>query len=311
MIRLLNHYPFSTFGNHPKNFTMRTFVLLIFALFVGQACAQSQKNESQNLSSDIVYTEQDAAIFADILEKYKSEADKPINILIPEIGKYFLGNEYVAHTLETQDEEKLIINLRELDCTTYAENLLALARTIKSENQSFEQFASELERIRYRDGQRDGYPSRLHYFSDWIYNNSANDLVTTPADSFGVEFANSVDFMSTHPESYKQLKSDPEMVSVIAGQESDINSKRYYYIPKDKIAAYEPYLKEGDIIGLTTSIDGLDVAHVGVLVKQGDHFHLMHASQSKLKVEISEEPISSFLKPESKNSGIMVARPIY
>lgn len=288
----------------------KQFLFLFSLFFLIQACAQNQKTETSSVSSEISYTEKDAEIFADILSKYKDESDKPIATLIPELGKYFLGQEYVAHTLEVNEEEKLVVNLRELDCTTYAENLLALARTIKSENQSFEQFAKEIEKIRYRDGKRDEYPSRLHYFSDWIYNNKENDLVTTPADSFGDPFPNKVSFMSNNPDSYKHLKNNPDYVSVIEQQEKEINEKSYFFIPKENIAEYEHLLKEGDIIGLTTSINGLDVAHVGVLVEQDGKLHLLHASQSKLKVEISDEPISSFLKPESKNTGIMIARPV-
>jgi hypothetical protein len=288
----------------------KQFLFLFSIFFLIQACAQNQKTETSSSTTEISYTEKDAEIFADILSKYKDESDKPIATLIPELGKYFLGQEYVAHTLEVNEEEKLVVNLRELDCTTYAENLLALARTIKSENQSFEQFAKEIEKIRYRDGKRDEYPSRLHYFSDWIYNNKENDLVTTPADSFGNPFPNKVSFMSNNPDSYKHLKNNPDYVSVIEQQEKEINEKSYFFIPKENIAEYEHLLKEGDIIGLTTSINGLDVAHVGVLVEQDGKLHLLHASQSKLKVEISDEPISSFLKPESKNTGIMIARPV-
>ena len=290
---------------------MKKQFLFLFSLFLlVQACAQESKTEQQPDLSAISYTEKDAEIFSDILSKYKDDSDKPIATLIPEIGKYFIGEEYVAHTLEVNEEEKLIVNLRELDCTTYAENLLALARTLKSENQSFGQFAKEIEKIRYRDGNRDEYPSRLHYFSDWIYNNKENNLVTTPADSFGNPFPNKVSFMSNNPDSYKHLKNNPDYVSVIEQQEKEINEKNYFFIPKEDIAEYEHLLKEGDIIGLTTSINGLDVAHVGVLVEQEGKLHLLHASQSKLKVEISDEPISSFLKPNSKNTGIMIARPV-
>jgi hypothetical protein len=292
-----------------KRFGLYFFVLMLIS---AGACAQQQSktNEQTVDTAEISYTEQDAAIFADILEKYKEEADQPIATLIPEIGKYFIGNEYVAHTLEVNEEEKLIVNLHELDCTTYAENLLALARTLKSENQTFEQFATEIKKIRYRDGELDAYPSRLHYFSDWIYNNQANNLVSTPADSFGAPFPNKVSFMSSNPDSYKHLKQNPDYVAVIEQQEAEINSKNYFYLPKENIAEYEHLLKEGDIIGLTTSIGGLDVAHVGVLVEQNGKLHLLHASQSNLKVEISDEPISSFLKPNSKNTGIMIARPV-
>ncbi len=291
---------------------MKNFVsyFLIFICLAQHSIAQDKEADQPLQLSEISYTEKDAQIFADILSQFKNESQKPIATLIPEIGKYFLGNEYVAHTLEVTDEEELIINLRELDCTTYAENLLALARTLKSENQTFEQFASEIKKIRYRDGKLNEYPSRLHYFSDWIYNNRDNELVSTPADSFGDPFPNKVSFMSSNPDSYKHLKQNPEYISVISEQETEINSNNYYYIPKEKIGEFEHLLKEGDIIGLTTSINGLDVAHVGILVEQNGKFHLLHASQSNLKVEISDEPISSFLKPNSKNTGIMVARPM-
>lgn len=289
-----------------------SFFLPILLTFYLSACAQQPKSQPEQPIelSEISYTEKDAEIFADILSKYKDDTDKPIATLVPEIGKYFIGNEYVAHTLEVNDEEKLIVNLRELDCTTYAENLLALARTLKSENQTFEQFATEIKKIRYRNGKLNEYPSRLHYFSDWIYSNKEDNLISTPADSFGNPFPNKVSFMSSNPESYKHLKENPDFISVIEQQEAVINNKNYFYLPKENIADYEHLLKEGDIIGLTTSISGLDVAHVGVLVEQNGKLHLLHASQSNLKVEISDEPISSFLKPNSKNTGIMIARPV-
>lgn len=282
--------------------------ILSFFLFVN-ACAQ-QKSQQSSALEDVVYTEQDAEIFADIISKFKDQSDKPIQTLIPEIGKYFLGQEYVAHTLEEGDSEKLIINLREQDCTTYAENLFALARTLKSENQNLEQFAKELEQIRYRNGKLEDYPSRLHYFSEWVYDKTDRNLVETPADTFGEPWNLDLNFMSTHTDSYKHLKANPDYVSVITAQEREISNKTYSFIPKEKIGDVDHLLREGDIIGLTTSIAGLDVAHVGVLVEVEGKLHLLHASQSSYKVEVSDEPIASFLKPNSKNTGIIVARPI-
>ena len=286
------------------------FLILLIFSFSGLLHAQSVDVKENELPDDIVYSQQDVAIFSDIIQKFEPKKDQPINKLIPEIGRYFLGNEYVAHALEVTDEEKLIVNLRDLDCTTYAENLLALARTLKSDQATFKQFTKELERIRYRNGEKGEYPTRLHYFSDWIYNNAANNLVTTPADSFGNPLDVEVNFMSTHPDSYKHLKRNPDFISVVAEQEKEISGKEYFYVPKENIEEKTHLLREGDIIGLTTSIDGLDVSHVGILVEVNGKFHLMHASQSNLKVEVSDEPLSSFLKPNSKNTGIMIARPV-
>ncbi len=286
----------------------KLLTFLVSLLLFNMACAQK---ETQNqLSDDIVYTQQDVDIFSDIIQKFEPKKGEPIHVLIPEIGRYFLGDEYVAHALEVTDKEKLVVNLRDLDCTTYAENLLAIARTLKSDKATFEQYTKELEKIRYRNGKRGDYPTRLHYFSDWIYNNAANNLVTTPADSFGSPLVIRVDFMSTHPDSYKHLKGNQAFVSIVAQQEKEISDRNYFYIPKEQIQEKMSLLREGDIVGLTTSIDGLDVAHVGILVKVDGEMHLMHASQSNLKVEVSDEPLAAFLKPNSTNTGIMIARPV-
>lgn len=289
---------------------MRIFsFFLVFVLFLETGCSR-QTQKTSTPASDVIYTTKDAEIFANIISKFGDQKDEPIHVLIPEIGKYFLGTEYVANTLEVGENEELVVNLRGLDCTTYAENLLALARTIKSEQQNFETFEAQLEEIRYRDGKRDQYPSRLHYFSDWIYNNRANHLVETPVDSFGDPFPVSVDFMSTHPNSYKYLKNNPDFVPLIAQQEKEINSRSYFYLPKEKIEANEDKLREGDIVGITTQSNGLDISHVGILVKQDGRIHLMHASLSSKKVLISEEPLSDFLKDSKTNTGIIVVRPV-
>ncbi len=79
------------------------------------------------------------------------------------LGTYFQGTPYVGHTLEAEGEEQLVINLREMDCTTLVENCLALAKTIQNGRPDFSRFASRLKNIRYHSGIINGYPSRLHY----------------------------------------------------------------------------------------------------------------------------------------------------
>ncbi len=266
----------------------------------------SSENEQHQ---DWVYTEQDVAIFHEVMKQFSPNKDERVAVLLPKIGRFFEGQPYVAHALEVTDQEQLIINLRELDCTTYAEHLLALSRTLKSEAQSFEHYAKELEAIRYRDSKRGAYTSRLHYFSEWIYDNAENGLVETPTDQFGVSYPNQLGFMSEHPDAYKHLANNPSYVEQIQQIEQELSDKSYSYIPKEEYAAMEAQLKEGDIVGFTTDISGLDVSHVGIIVTVQGKFHLMHASQSKQKVEVSKEPLSYFLRPASKHTGIMIARP--
>ena len=266
----------------------------------------SSENEQHQ---DWVYTEQDVAIFHEVMKQFSPNKDERVAELLPKIGRFFEGQPYVAHALEVTDQEQLIINLRELDCTTYAEHLLALSRTLKSEAQSFEHYAKELEAIRYRDSKRGAYTSRLHYFSEWIYDNAETGIVETPTDQFGASYANELGFMSEHPDAYKHLANNPSYVEQIQQIEQELSNKNYSYIPKEDYAAMEAQLEEGDIVGFTTDISGLDVSHVGVIVQVQGKFHLMHASQSKQKVEVSKEPLSYFLRPASKHTGIMIARP--
>src|SRR3990172_7462018 len=105
-----------------------------------------------------------------LLDRKKLSAKSPGQLML-DIGTFFLKSPYVSGTLETKGAERLILNLREYDCFTFIENVVALARLIKSREKSFEAFRRMLRKIRYRKGRLQGYSSRLHYFSDWIYDN--------------------------------------------------------------------------------------------------------------------------------------------
>ena len=215
----------------------------------------------------------------------------------------------IGHTLEIEPEQ-LVINLRELDCTTFAENVLAISRTIKSENPSFENFAKELQHIRYHNGNIDGYTSRIHYFSDWIYENNGKGLVKDISrETANTPYPLKVNFMSTHPESYLQLK-DSKLIPVIEKQEKMISSRQMYFIPEEKLAGVENLLKDGDIAGITTKIEGMDISHVVLLVKKDGRVHILHASSTANKVILSEETLEDYLKNSKMATGIMVARPL-
>ena len=81
---------------------------------------------------------QDRRIFEELirfLDKKKTSAKFPDQLML-EIGKFFLGAPYVAGTLETKRAEHLIVNLREHDCVTFVENVVALARLVEPHLQS-------------------------------------------------------------------------------------------------------------------------------------------------------------------------------
>ena len=225
------------------------------------------------------------------------------------VGKTFVGSPYVAKTLEVNDEESLIVNLREFDCTTYVENVMAFSLLVSKGEDNINAFTSVLQNIRYRDGEVNGYPSRLHYFTDWISDNQRKGLVKDITSEIGgVVLDKEINFMSTHRDLYPMLKSDTN-VELIAVTESELSGKKLHFLPRENVADAEHLIQNGDIIALATSINGLDVTHTGFAIRHKDgRIHLLHASSSG-QVEISEKPLAEYLQGIKSNIGIIVARP--
>ena len=284
-------------------------VITVFLLMLG-ACAANRKQETEKEQQKVVYLQQDSIILENVLQELAAAKDSPTSVLIQKAGEFFKETPYVAHTLESE-EEQLIVNLRELDCTTYAENCLALANTVKSGNPSLNRFTEELKRIRYRGGRIDGYLSRLHYFSDWIHENEKKGLIKNVSKEIAsMPYTKTVNFMSTHPESYRQLKDSTELVEKIAEKEQEISEREMYYIPEEKISDVEHLLQEGDIAGITTGIEGLDISHVVILVRKNGRMYPMHASTSANKVIVDDRTLQDYLLNSKSATGVMVARPL-
>ncbi len=254
-------------------------------------------------------TQSDKGIFESYLNSVQTVDKLCSDILMDETAKFFLGVPYVGKTLE-YEPERLIVNLREMDCMTFVENVLALAEASASGTPSWQTYLEKLQQIRYRDGKIEDYTSRLHYTSDWIYENEKKGLIADITKEIGgVPLAMDVSFVSTHPESYMQLQSHPEYIAVMAKKEKEINSRQYYYIPKEEIDKQEAQIRTGDIVCFVTSIKGLDISHVGIVHKEGDKMTFIHASSGKKRVIINEESLQDYVLGIKKSKGIMVLRP--
>lgn len=266
---------------------------------------------SRTASSIWFYDDDDATLCTKKFEFAVSARlrEKPIHAVIIEMGKTFLDTEYVAHTLEQPGEEKLVINLRGLDCVSFCENSLVFARCIKKGKTTFDQYKAELQFIRYRGGVIDRYPSRLHYFSDYIFDNEKKGVWKNITKSIGgVPFRKSINFMSTHPESYPQLQQHPEFIDIIQKQEAAISKRDLFHIPKENVAAVADNIQSGDVIAITSDIPGMDIAHTGIAIKQDGNLNFMHAPIAGSKVMITTKTLAEYLAGNKKQLGIMVAR---
>src|ERR1035437_493061 len=235
---------------------------------------------------------------------------KPIGEVIAIIGESFTGTDYKVSALEKEGEEKLVVDLTGLDCSTFLENVLVFARLIKKDSTAFDNYLKELTYIRYRNGIVNSYTSRLHYFSDWIFDNVKKNVIKDVTKNLGgVAIKFQINFMSSHAALYKHLKENPSFVPVIQTHEDSINTRTYFYIPKDKVSSIEGKLWDGDIIAFTTSVKGLDIGHVGIAIKGKDgRMHLLHAPQPNTKVHITKVPLSNYILNLKKLTGIIVLR---
>lgn len=213
----------------------------------------------------------------------------------------------MPHTLEVAGPERLVVNLRQFDCVTYLENVLAMARLLDSGSApTFDDFLLELRRIRYRNGRIAGYASRLHYFSEWIWNNEELGLLRdVTAEIGGVATDEPIDFMSSNATSYRQLASADELER-IRTIERRLSARPRYYVPQSRIAEVAPLIRDGDIIAATSSIDGLDIAHTGMALWIDGRLHLMHAPLVGRDVQISDVPLAERIlrrhrRPEARH----------
>ena len=223
------------------------------------------------------------------------------------IGKSFLGTPYLAHTLEGEGTEQLVVTFQGLDCTTFVENVLAFYLLHGQGEYTFDAFANRLKAIRYRDGELNGYPSRLHYFTEWVFNNAEKGLIDDITLHLGgKELSKYRNFMSQHRDAYAALAMDSAYEGILK-MEAALENRPYAVLDQSAIEKAESQLKNGDIIAFATSIDGLDVTHTGLAIWQGDRVHLLHASSSG-QVEISKQPLVDYAKGIRSNNGLIIAR---
>lgn len=258
---------------------------------------------------------QDDASLRRLIADFDLDAQRnlPIGQRMDRIGIRLMGTPYVANTLETSDQAEICtVNLQGLDCVTFFETCLGLARMAALRQDTMADLVRQITLTRYRGGILDGYLSRLHYTSEWIADNQRRGNVAdiTPDLPGAARFEKRINFMSTHPDSYSQLKANPDWIPKIAEIEKRLTAATMFHVPKDKIATAEALLQTGDIVGITTSIDGIDCSHTGLCHRdeQGD-LRFRHASSSLKKVVLGPR-LSEYVASVSKNVGVMIARPL-
>lgn len=278
----------------------KAFLLLLLSLVC--LCAIAQAEQSRRY-----YTADDSLIYQRYVEAMEPNRSLPPADQMVETARFFLGRPYVAATLE-HIPEGLVVNLRELDCMTLVETTLALTRSLV--DHSFALFCEQLQQSRYRTGEITDYTDRLHYTTDWIYENEQKGILKDVTREIGGKpLALALSFMSTHPDSYKQLSNNPAFVAKMADKEKQISARPHYYIPTSEINAHAAGIQNGDIVCFVTTVGGLDISHVGIICREAGKLTFIHAATSQKQVIVNPEPLQEYVQGIKRNSGIMIVRP--
>jgi len=281
----------------------------------------SSASASEPPGADGAWRDEDWALFTAKVDwaVHNGVDTLPIGRAIAELGRSFVGTAYVPGTLEVEGPERVVINFRGLDCVTFVENVLAMTWFVRmgaddmiggpDRRPAQRVYEALLGELRYRDGVT-GYPTRLHYFSDWVSHNDERGLVhDLTAELGGVVDTEPVDFMSTHPDAYRQL-ADPAFLEAIRDRERYLSERGRVYVPEARIAEVADRIRDGDVIAATSTVGGLDVAHTGLALWVDGSLHLLHAPLVGEAVQVSEVPLADRIRRIGGQDGIIVARPV-
>ncbi|HEX2191473.1 MAG TPA: N-acetylmuramoyl-L-alanine amidase-like domain-containing protein [Longimicrobiaceae bacterium] len=253
-------------------------------------------------------------------ERLVAAAEVTLGDAAVRVGELAVGTPYEAFTLEQylreggspSRTEPLTLSLTRFDCVSLVESCLAVARVSRAGGEpTWEAFGREMERMRYRGGVRQGYVSRLHYFSEWISDGARRGLVR----ELGGELGGRADvrplrFMTEHRDAYPAL-ADDGVYRAVAAMERGLDGRARHVVPTARIPGVADRIESGDVLAFATSIDGLDVTHSAFAYRDaGGVLRVLHAPLAGGAVEVTRSTLPEYVAAIRRSTGILVARPL-
>ena len=206
------------------------------------------------------------------------------------ISKHFLNTDYKESTLvgDINTPEVFVINLEGVDCFTFIDYVEAMRLS-----HSFPAFKENLKRIRYRSGVV-AFKNRNHFFTDWEKSNSG--FVSDITGRAGAKKTKNIT---------KTLNKKQDGTRFLPG--IPFKKRPLKYIPSDAIdKSVINNLQTGDYIGIYSEKQGLDVSHVGIIIKDKVSIFLRHASSAKKYRKVIDHDFKEYI---SGKPGLIVLRP--
>ena len=233
------------------------------------------------------------------------------------VARELVGTRYVNYTLEVDDHiESPVVNLTAMDCWTYYENTLAIARMLRYKPGPYQpqDMLHMVELERYRNGICTGsYLSRMHQLEEVFSNNqqrgfSSNITAKLPG---AVRLRRDIHEMTVAWKSYRYLRANPALIEPIGRIEARVSQLPVMHVPKAKVRAAEEYLQDGDICAITTTDRDAYTSHVGMIMRINGRAVFSHATSDhdKGRMVIIDRPITDYLNGSPTHSGIIIYRP--
>jgi len=233
------------------------------------------------------------------------------------VAREMIGTPYVNYSLEVDDRiESPVVNLKGMDCWTYYENALALARMLRYKPGPYQpvDMLQMVEIERYWNGIcTGGYLSRMHHLEAVFYDNQRRGYATNiTARIPGAEALHrQIREMTVQWKNYRYLRNNPALIGPMGKIEAQVSNLPVYHVPKSKVRAAENYLKNGDICAITTHEAGGYTSHVGLIMRASNRAYFSHATSDREKghMVILDRPITDYVNGAAKHAGIIICRP--
>lgn len=203
----------------------------------------------------------------------------PLGARIEFLSAQFLGTQYKEDTLIGGKDiaEEFSINLEGVDCFTFIDYIEAMRLS-----KSLDEFKDNLRKVRYQSGNI-FYESRNHFFTDWREFNSG--LVEDVTEKIGADEIRRIK---------KTLNRRDDGTFFLPG--IPCREREVVYIPSESVDdAFIENLRRGDYAGIYSEKEGLDVSHVGIIIRNGDNILLRHASSSADKRKVLDEDFREYM----------------
>ena len=233
-------------------------------------------------------------------------------------AREMIGTPYVNYTLEVDDRiESPVVNFKGMDCWTYYENALAIARMLRYKPGPYtpQDMLHMIEIERYRNGTCDGsYLSRMHHLEEVFHDNQRRGYAQniTPRIPGAERLRREIREMTVQWKNYRYLRSNPSLIKPMGRIEAQVSKLPVYHIPKHKVRAAEKYFATGDICAITTNWKYGYTSHVGLIIRLKGRAYFTHATSdtSKGRMVIIDKPITDYLNGSSKHAGVVICRPL-